>query len=76
MGKESILEGGLLAPLIKEKSRIGGGGGGSSGFGGGGNDESGSSSATSVIVLTTFVAVCGSYVFGSAVSTGLILYSY
>ncbi|KAJ4719531.1 Sugar transporter ERD6-like [Melia azedarach] len=67
MGKESILEGGLLAPLIKEKSRIGGGGGGSSGFGGGGNDESGSSSATSVIVLTTFVAVCGSYVFGSAV---------
>ncbi|XP_057960869.1 sugar transporter ERD6-like 5 [Malania oleifera] len=40
------------------------------GAAGGGDDErrsSGSSSATSVVVLSTFFAVCGSYVFGSAV---------
>ncbi|XAR52551.1 hypothetical protein NMG60_11020689 [Bertholletia excelsa] len=32
-----------------------------------GDDGGGSSSATAAVVLSTFVAVCGSYVFGSAV---------
>ncbi|KAL9175524.1 hypothetical protein ABFS82_02G117900 [Erythranthe guttata] len=34
---------------------------------GGGEERSGSDSATAVLVLSTFVAVLGSYVFGSAV---------
>ncbi|GMH07771.1 hypothetical protein Nepgr_009611 [Nepenthes gracilis] len=34
---------------------------------GGGSVDTGSTSVTPVVVLTTFVAVCGSYVFGSAV---------
>lgn len=67
MDKESITEAGLSTFLLKEKSEILGSSGGSHG-GDGGTDESGSSSATSLVVLSTFVAVCGSYVFGSAVS--------
>ncbi|XP_031261593.1 sugar transporter ERD6-like 5 [Pistacia vera] len=66
MDKESITEAGLSTSLLEEKSEILGDSGGSHG-GDGGSDESGSSSATSVVVLSTFVAVCGSYVFGSAV---------
>ncbi|XP_044482168.1 uncharacterized protein LOC123208715 [Mangifera indica] len=66
MDKESITEAGLSTFLLKEKSEILGSSGGSHG-GDGVTDESGSSSATSLVVLSTFVAVCGSYVFGSAV---------
>ncbi|KAJ0079398.1 hypothetical protein Patl1_22749 [Pistacia atlantica] len=66
MDKESITEAGLSTSLLEEKSEILGDSGGSHG-GDGGSHESGSSSATSVVVLSTFVAVCGSYVFGSAV---------
>ncbi|KAK2640581.1 hypothetical protein Ddye_028376 [Dipteronia dyeriana] len=51
MGRESIIEEGDLSTSLLKES---GGGGGSS-------------SATSGVVLSTFVAVCGSYVFGSAV---------
>ncbi|TXG65651.1 hypothetical protein EZV62_006926 [Acer yangbiense] len=51
MGRESIIEEGDLSTSLLKES---GGGGGSS-------------SATSGVVISTFVAVCGSYVFGSAV---------
>ncbi|KAK3200371.1 hypothetical protein Dsin_023786 [Dipteronia sinensis] len=51
MGRDSIIEEGDLSTSLLKES---GGGGGSS-------------SATSGVVLSTFVAVCGSYVFGSAV---------
>lgn len=59
MGRESIEEGGLSNPLLLVKP---------SGSDGGRNVETGSSSATTMVVLSTLVAVCGSYVFGSAVS--------
>ncbi|KAL5835570.1 hypothetical protein ACOSQ3_015127 [Xanthoceras sorbifolium] len=55
MGRESIIEGELSTSLLKERSHVSGSHGG------------GGSSATSVLVLSTFVAVCGSYVFGTAV---------
>lgn len=66
MGRESIEEGELSSPLVpKEKHEVYAGISG----GGGGGEQSGSSSATVAVVLTTLVAVSGSYVFGSAVST-------
>lgn len=65
LGKESVMEEGLSSSLLKEKSQVHGGG--SSG------GEGGSASATSAVVLSTFVAVCGSYVFGSAVSSTLLI---
>lgn len=70
MGKESVMEEGLSSSLLKEKSRVRRHGGGD------GESGSGSASATSVVVLSTFVAVCGSYVFGSAVSSTLLILQY
>ncbi|KAH9688745.1 Sugar transporter ERD6-like 5 [Citrus sinensis] len=55
------MEEGLSSSLLKEKSQVHGGGSS------GGESGSGSASATSAVVLSTFVAVCGSYVFGSAI---------
>lgn len=60
-GKESVMEEGLSSSLLKEKSQVHGAGSS------GGESGSGSASATSAVVLSTFVAVCGSYVFGSAI---------
>lgn len=65
MDRHSIAEGGLSTSLLEDKPRHQH------------NDVNGcevgkSSSATSVVVFSSFVAVCGSYVFGSAVCTYLI----
>lgn len=62
MGRESIEGGELSSPLVAEKND------GVCASGGGGG-QSGGSSATGVVVLSTLVAVSGSYVFGSAVSS-------
>lgn len=69
-GKESVMEEGLSSSLLKEKSQVHGAGSS------GGESGSGSASATSAVVLSTFVAVCGSYVFGSAVSSTLLILQY
>ncbi|GAV63220.1 Sugar_tr domain-containing protein [Cephalotus follicularis] len=63
MQSESI-EGGELSSsfLVKEQPHLQSN---STGRDGGGADEG--SSATCVVVISTFVAVCGSYVFGSAI---------
>lgn len=58
-------EGGLSCSLIvKEKPQDGVGDCSGAGQG----ETRISSSATTTVVLSTFVAVCGSYVFGTAVS--------
>ncbi|KAF4353939.1 hypothetical protein G4B88_031289 [Cannabis sativa] len=77
MGKESMEEGQLSNPLLNVKDRGGGGHSGDEGSkifisrqGGTSHDpesDAESSSVTTMLVLTTLVAVCGSYVFGSAV---------
>ncbi|XP_030503575.2 sugar transporter ERD6-like 5 [Cannabis sativa] len=77
MGKESMEEGQLSNPLLNVKDRGGGGHSGDEGSkifisrqGGTSHDpesDDESSSVTTMLVLTTLVAVCGSYVFGSAV---------
>lgn len=71
MGRESIEEGEVSSPLVPKEyhqvyATVSGGPGG-------GGEQSGSSSATRAVVLTTLVAVCGSYVFGSAVSALTVL---
>ena len=69
MVKESMGKGQLSSPLIVADKPCEHG---SSGGGGGGEEEMGVSSATSVLVLSTLIAVCGSYVFGTAVISGCI----
>ncbi|KAJ9682101.1 hypothetical protein PVL29_018136 [Vitis rotundifolia] len=61
MVKESIEEGQLSSPLIVADKPC------ENGCSGDGHEEMGGSSATSVLVLSTLIAVCGSYVFGTAV---------
>jgi hypothetical protein len=57
------MEGEISSPLLlKERTQIYGGGSG-------GEEQRGGSSATTMVVLSTLVAVSGSYVFGSAVSS-------
>lgn len=70
MAKENIGEEQLSSPLIVADIKPCENG--CSGGGGGGGEEMGVSSATYVLVLSTFIAVCGSYVFGTAVSSGCI----
>lgn len=56
-------EEGSRGPLLdKQRSGI------LAGNSGAGDEVGGSCSVTGILVLSTFVAVCGSYVFGSAVS--------
>ncbi|KAF3454407.1 hypothetical protein FNV43_RR04854 [Rhamnella rubrinervis] len=64
MGRESLEEGGLSNPLLLVKPS---GSDGAAADGGRNIGISGSSSATAMVVLSTLVAVCGSYVFGSAI---------
>lgn len=65
MSREKIEEGEIFRSLIvKEKPQDGVGGCSGEGQVGTGT----TTSATPVVVLSTFVAVCGSYVFGTAVS--------
>lgn len=81
MGRESIEEGGGLLndPLLPVKSSDG-----SSGDVDyhiisrdiSNNKRGSSSSATTMVIFTTLVAVCGSYVFGSAVSMVFVLLLY
>lgn len=63
MVKESIEEGQLSSPLIVADKPC------ENGCSGDGHEEMGGSSATSVLVLSTLIAVSGSYVFGTAVSS-------
>lgn len=74
MVKESIEEGQLSSPLIvaDKPCENGCSGDGHEEMGGDGHEEMGGSSATSVLVLSTLIAVCGSYVFGTAVSSWCI----
>ncbi|GAB4855500.1 hypothetical protein Ancab_024118 [Ancistrocladus abbreviatus] len=63
------LEGQTSTPLLGIQVKSAAQDGGNSGVSGGERDDgsSSSSSATAVVILATLVAVCGSYVFGSAV---------
>ncbi|OMO56719.1 Sugar/inositol transporter [Corchorus capsularis] len=62
MSRERIEEGELSRSLIPKKKEDGVSGSTSSG-----ERPSGTSSATITVIFSTFVAVCGSYVFGTAV---------
>lgn len=66
MGREGIEEGDVSSSLlVKDRSQIRGRDDASVG----GDGQSKGSPATAVVVISTLVAVSGSYVFGSAVST-------
>lgn len=61
MERETIEERQTTSPLLVRERPV------MHANGGGGTSESGGS-ATAVLVISTFVAVCGSYAFGAAVS--------
>ncbi|KAE8675355.1 Sugar transporter ERD6-like 16 [Hibiscus syriacus] len=64
MSRQKIEDGELSSSLIVKEKPSDGAGHGSSGEEQGGI---GTTSATTMVVLSTFVAVCGSYVFGTAI---------